>query len=316
MAVERKYERDVDLLLAEEFAINTEFAAAFLGLTKFAGRHAVVDEFWVSKSSNLGESDLIVVLKGADGDRFALLIEDKVDAPLQPDQAERYRLRADRDLAAGAYSDYEVMLCAPQHYIDSRSDLGGFDRLISLERIAAMLHQDGTLRGGYRARFLETAATRRVNSWAREIDIATDEFWAAGYLLATREFPILEMKKLKLTKNSTWINFRPHDFPTRPKRIYVSFKGDRGQIDLTFSNTAAYRFEPLVKALLDADMFVHQTKASAAIRIETEGFDIEAGIERELPKLRASFEASARLLSFYRRFRSELDIAVMDSASV
>ncbi len=90
MTVERKYERDVDLLLAEEFAVNPTFADRFKALTKFDGRNATVADFWVSKSNNLGESDLIVIYQRQDGHRFALLIEDKVDAPLQPDQAARY----------------------------------------------------------------------------------------------------------------------------------------------------------------------------------------------------------------------------------
>jgi hypothetical protein len=78
--VERMYERDVDLLLAEELDVNPAFANHIKSLTKFASEPATVAEFWVSKSNNLGESDLVVVYERSDGSRFALLIEDKVDA--------------------------------------------------------------------------------------------------------------------------------------------------------------------------------------------------------------------------------------------
>jgi hypothetical protein len=88
MPVERKYERDLDLLLAEEFAVNPTFAERFKALTKFGSEPATVADFWVSKSNSLGESDLIVVYQCDDGRRFALLIEDKVDANLQSNQAE------------------------------------------------------------------------------------------------------------------------------------------------------------------------------------------------------------------------------------
>lgn len=316
MTIERKYERDVDLLLAEEFAVNRTFAERFKALTKFASKTASVADFWVSKSNNLGESDLIVVYQSDDGERFALLIEDKVDAPLQPEQIARYRLRADRDRALGIYSDYEVVLCAPQHYIKARSDLGGFDQLISLEQIAEIIHAQGDPRANYRGSFLETAGTRRINAWSREDDAATNEFWDAAYELATREFPQLEMRRLKLTKDSSWINFRPHDFPTQPKRIYVSFKGDRGQIDLTFSNTTAYLFQPVITNLLDSDMSVHQTSASAVIRIETTGFRIADGVAVGMPKVRAAFEASSRLIALYRRARVELDQAAKAATPV
>jgi hypothetical protein len=179
MAIERRYERDVDLLLAEEFSVNPVFAERFKAATKFEGKTATVADYWVSKSNNLGESDLIVIYQTADGERFALLIEDKVDAPLQPDQAARYRQRADRDRKLGTYSDYEVILCAPRYYIDSRSDLDGFDKRIPLEQIAQMFNTPGDPRGDYRRNFLENAGTRRINAWSREDDVATNDFWNA-----------------------------------------------------------------------------------------------------------------------------------------
>ncbi len=248
MNIAKKYERDIDLLLAEEFTVNPSFAKQFKALTGFQTKEASVAEFWVSRSDKWGESDLIVVYESHLGERFALLIEDKVDAPLQPDQAQRYRLRADRDCTRGIYNEYEVVLCAPQYYIDNHSDLDGFDRRIPLERLAEIIRTQNDGRAEYRAKFLETAATKRINAWKREDDPATNEFWDSAYELATREFPELEMKKLKMTKNSTWVSLRPHDFPTQPKRIYLNLKGGRGQIDLTFSNTLASFFRRRFKS--------------------------------------------------------------------
>ena len=54
-------------------------------------------------------------------------------------------------------------------------------------------------------------------------------------------------------------------------------------------------------------MTVHQTSASAAVRIAVPGFQVSEGFNSALPKLRHAFEASCRLIEFYRRFRSELD---------
>jgi type III restriction enzyme len=68
----------VDLLLAEEFDVNPAFADHIKSLTKFAGEPVTVAEFWVSKSNNLGESDLVVAYRRSDGSRFALLIEDNL----------------------------------------------------------------------------------------------------------------------------------------------------------------------------------------------------------------------------------------------
>jgi hypothetical protein len=51
MAIERKYERDVDVLLAEEFEVSPSFAVWFLGrIDKFAQVEARVLEVAVLKS--------------------------------------------------------------------------------------------------------------------------------------------------------------------------------------------------------------------------------------------------------------------------
>jgi hypothetical protein len=314
LAVERKYERDIDLLLAEEFAVNPAFAKWFRSNTGFRDRTANVADLFVSKSTNLGESDLIVLFEEEAGRRFALLIEDKVDAPIQPDQAGRYRLRAEKDVRLGLYAEYAVILCAPRFYIESRPDLSVFDHRVSFEEIAAFfLQTEPTVREQYRAQFLATAATRRVNTWTREADETTDAFWEAAYQLATRDFPILEMKRLVVTKGSSWISFRPRDMPTQPKRTYISLKGDRGQIDLTFSNTIAHQFASVVSPWLNPGMAIHQTAASAAIRIETPGFRPDDGFDESLPKLREAFEASQRLIEFYRQHRPDLDQAAREA---
>ncbi|MEQ1934838.1 MAG: hypothetical protein ABL962_13345 [Fimbriimonadaceae bacterium] len=43
MPVERKYERDVDLVLAEEFAVNPAFAQTFKALTGFASEATPIE---------------------------------------------------------------------------------------------------------------------------------------------------------------------------------------------------------------------------------------------------------------------------------
>jgi hypothetical protein len=83
----RFYERDMDILLAEELQVSPAFANWFLSATNCANCKAgKVLEVAVSKSDNLGESDLVVLFESVDSkSRFALFIEDKIDAPLQPE---------------------------------------------------------------------------------------------------------------------------------------------------------------------------------------------------------------------------------------
>lgn len=316
MAVERKYERDIDLLLAEELSVSPAFADWLKAKTTIASVPASVVDVFVSKANNLSESDLIAIYELRDGSRFALMIEDKVDAPLQPQQAERYRMRAEQEIKLGTCASYAVLLCAPRYYLQHCGGVTDFDGCVAFEEIAEFLSVgEPTPRDLYRASFLRTAATRRVNNWVREIDEQTEEFWEAAYNLATREFPVLEMKRLKVTKDSTWITFRPRDMPTTPRHVYVSVKGDRGQMDLTFSGVTAQRFHEAVKHLLDADMSIHQTSASAAIRLEVSGFRIADGVEVGLPRVRSAFSSCGRLIEFYRHNREALDTAADQAAT-
>jgi len=314
MAVDRKYERDVDLLLAEEFSVNPEFADWFLAHTKFKGSDATVASVRVSLADKLGESDLVIHYRRDNGDHFALLIEDKVDAPLQPNQAARYRLRGERDRDQNTFADFEVLLCAPQNYIELRTDLDGFDRKVSLEDIADFfLRGAPSARARYRGDFLRTAVSRRLNTWQREPDDLTDAFWRAAHELAIKEFPILEMQPLTATKDTTWISLRPRDLPTRPKHVKVIIKGDRGLVDLTFADTRVDKFSPTVMPLSEPDFTVHQTNKSSAIRIRTPAFEIADGIDNGLPRVRSAFEASSRLIQFYRRHRAALDAAAQQA---
>lgn len=98
-----------------------------------------------------------------------------------------------------------------------------------------------------------------------------------------------------------------------PQRYYDSFKGDRGQIDLTFTGCIAHNFGPLVKTLLDQDMTIHQTGKSTAIRIQVEGFKVTEPWSPVEPIVRAAFSASERLVRFFRTNQHTLSVAAAAS---
>jgi len=208
VAVYRKFERDIDVLLAEEFAVSPAFSAWFLTHTRFSGADARVLDVYVSKTDSTGESDLVVVFEENGGDRrFALLIEDKIDAPLQPEQEVRYRLRAQAEMVCSDYSEAEIILCSPEAYSVARPSTAAFDGFVSYEAISGFLVEyDPTPRGAYRANFIATAALRSGNSWVKIDDDVTSAFWKEAHGIALREFPILEMNKPNLIKDSTWIS--------------------------------------------------------------------------------------------------------------
>jgi hypothetical protein len=134
----RIYERDVDVILAEEIYANKDFARWILSRTKsFCGANAHVIAVQVSLADETGESDLVVTFEKDDKSRIALLIEDKIDAVFQHEQLGRYRSRGQNGASNSHWGESEVMLCAPRAYIGKSPIAAEFDAAISYEEIAA-----------------------------------------------------------------------------------------------------------------------------------------------------------------------------------
>jgi hypothetical protein len=165
-------ETRLDLLLAEELAVNQPFVQWFVSKAtrKPAGWPAgdpescrVVLNVWEPEpEEHQGETDLHVLLRWKGGDEHPMLIEDKVFAAFQPAQGERYRGRAD---AQGGIA----ILVAPASY-PSPSTTDTFDGRVDIEDIAAFLRTssndhpaDSTAhhRLQWRAAMLQQLMTRR-----------------------------------------------------------------------------------------------------------------------------------------------------------
>jgi hypothetical protein len=72
--------------------------------------------------------------------RFALHVENKIDAPFAPYQAEDYSLRAAhmRNNRWVPYSDWTTLLIAPRRYVNrNASSSGQFDTVLTYEEVAS-----------------------------------------------------------------------------------------------------------------------------------------------------------------------------------
>lgn len=145
----RVYERHLDLILAEEFECRPDFFAWMLATIRGSDDPKFPDSAPSSvsvdvshdddialESGAFGENDLLVEATWANGTRVRLLVEDKLDAVLQPGQPERYVARA---AAHAALDDVDVALAvivAPAAYLERfADDLGGL-RSVSIDEIA------------------------------------------------------------------------------------------------------------------------------------------------------------------------------------
>lgn len=102
-------ERDIDLLILEELTVSDEFldwfSARLFGCTVYSAAagawHSVV-------AGDNRESDLLFIFLSQSGERIAILIENKIDAPPQPQQAKGYAAEALQGLIDWAGATHNI----------------------------------------------------------------------------------------------------------------------------------------------------------------------------------------------------------------
>ena len=105
-------ERDIDLLLLEEFHCSSEFTDWFcrsIGIEDVEfdkAWHSVTD---IDVKDKNGETDLILRVHNQ-GRRLGLFIENKIKAPEQDAQGTRYHIRAQRACEQGKIDEYETVM--------------------------------------------------------------------------------------------------------------------------------------------------------------------------------------------------------------
>lgn len=170
-------ERDFDRLFIEELAFDKEFYEAFaqaLGIDPLpiaSIRHSVYEDFG---GLARGETDIFVSFE----DGGALMIENKIDATFQPDQAARYRARATHHMIKGA--DVKTVLIAPAVYL-ATVPLNDWDLMCSYAMIADCLGKQSP-RSQWRRSILREAGNRAAKLQDMVISSASRKMASAELL--------------------------------------------------------------------------------------------------------------------------------------
>jgi hypothetical protein len=172
----------IDFFLEEEFSADPRFAKAFVAACEstlsFTGVEQVVRSSW----DKYGEADLIVVVTATtpSGEpvRLAILIEDKITAGFQPDQASRYHSRGADGVTNGLWSRFKAVLVAPFAYIPSKH---GFDAAVSLEEIKGWICIDDPARRLYKTAKIDEAISKKNATGVQIVDPDMTSFRTAYY---------------------------------------------------------------------------------------------------------------------------------------
>ena len=222
-------ERDIDLLLLEEFNVNPEFCRWFAGLCGLKEHNKSLGT-WRSVADNaLVESDLIHLFEDAQGQKQALMVENKIDAPQQPRQAERYLERGEKGINEGIWQAFTTCIIAPAKYLESK-DLSDYQNKISYEALKAWFSSQSGTSSQYRAKFISQAVDQAKKGYQRVAHPEMSAFGLGYEKLYQEQGKNLHLKKLKdRPVTNSWFEFA---MPHLPAKSYIVHQADMGFVKL------------------------------------------------------------------------------------
>lgn len=273
-------ERDIDLLIMEEFVSNKEFAKIFLDAVGIDCDY-IIDEVIHSKTdAELGESDVVIVLN-INEKRHAIHIEDKIDAIAMPRQHDRYDMRAQKDIAAGEYDSYSVLIVAPVKYLETNKEAKKYIHQVKYEQMREHFASKEDARSKYKLALLDRAIFEQKNGYQWEANPGVVSFCTAMNAYKKSKYPGLPDGTI-----SWW-----PVYPTLINEATVIFKANKGFCDLQFGHTEATDLLSRTKDYLCERMNVVQAGKSASVRIVVSPIWFENKFEDNLIEVDEALDA-------------------------
>lgn len=285
-------ERDIDLLLMEEFQISDEFVEWFCSnLNLHKARPAGA---WHSVSDTDGETDLLLrVLVG--GRRVGLLIENKINAPEQHRQAERYHIRGVRSREAGRFEDYLTVICAPQRYLDGLPSDSIYHHRMSYEAIAEWFDRSEGRRAEWRRQIMLEAIEQARRGYRMIVSATNTAFHMQYWEHLQGKHPRIRMQRPQDKGNkSNWIIMKGLDFPPGVK---LHHKVDQQVVELGFEGRHVEEILNLQPQWPDEILVVQKGK-TASLMIKVPSMDMTKSIFPQIAALEGVLQAAYRLMPF------------------
>jgi hypothetical protein len=303
-------ERDIDLLLLEEFLASVAFRHWFVA-TAAINELSLGDFLGANRSvtHSTGESDLEVRFSDSDGGTLVLLVENKIGASLQPQQAERYHARGDDYFAKGHCSRYRTVIVAPLAYFVSPAQLKGFQHRLSYEALIEWFEQAHSIgeRRHYKVAILRSAIEKATLGYDPVADAGVTGFFQTYWHKATELHPELGMRK-------------PMGRPSGSGRVYfktpelvaihadIAHKTSKGWVDLQLRGRGSRlaMVEAALGRLLEPGMTIESAMGSAAVRLQVPKLDRQDPATGQMSGIEAGVRAAKRLSDWALRHETSI----------
>jgi hypothetical protein len=268
-------ERDIDLLVLEELTVSREFAEWFFLENNLAlpiqnsarAFHSVSD-------AELGESDIVVLYENG----HAILVENKIGAIAQKNQAKRYRQRGEKGLLCKSWSSYSTCIIAPNNYLERTADARGYQTHISYERIRDWFGSHNTERHQFKRNLMHEAIEQNRRGYTNIPDARVTAFWKDYWDLATRDYPNLGMYQPgNKPANSSFIYFHPEALPGKFQLIH---KVDHGFVDLQVPGMAPM-IDKVTEIFSDLEIEIAVAGNSVVFRKQIQKMDISRSFREQ-----------------------------------
>ena len=275
-------ERDMDMLFLNALCTDKGFMKLFLKKTDLPKTDYSLKEVYLSKADKDGESDITVIVEIEDR-RYALLIEDKIDALAMPDQQLRYTIRGDKAVTKQEYDEYRDFIVCSKRYYEFNEEAKKYTHFVSYEECVEYFEKSDSMMAEVWAQQIKQAITKSRKHSETEINEGANRFFNKYIDYQELNYPKLTLRTER-GSNGWWAHYT-----TRYKNVYVYHKIPQGYVDLTFprsaekmdglSNIARTLNEALAKDLANhglKQITVLPTGKAGVLRIEVPKFDMKA----------------------------------------
>lgn len=291
-------ERDIDLLLMEEFHVSEGFVRWFAEQVGEEG--AIPDGAWHSLSDTDGETDLLLRVR-CGHERIGILIENKVGAPEQNEQAERYHLRGIRSREAGRFDRYVTVMCAPSRYLSGMSSDSVYQFRVPYEVIAEWFAGASDKRSQWRHEIMREAIEQGRRGYTMAVNEANSRFHLDYWTHLTRNHPQLHMAKpgYKGSKSS-WIIMKCNAFP---KGVKLHHKIDQQTVEIGFERTLIDEILSIQPTWPD-EIRVMQKGKTASLVMDAPRIDMSLPFGEQVEAMEEALRLAQRLAEYATLMRN------------
>ena len=300
-------ESEVDSLVVEEVFSSPEFQTWLLKKLSINENAKFIGAWKNVRLVTSSECDIVIEFH-INNKKIAILIEDKINAPEQPQQAERYHKTGKSLLRLKEYDEYRTCLLSPKDYYKDDAPMEKYEKRISYEDVLEWFEkQTDTKRIQFKKMVLKNGIERARTGYEQPTDEWTNNFFKYYFKLGRETHPELALKYKQLSSEASWVDIKPTFFPSNIKIVH---KGDRGFVDLQINKLTINvdEFKKAMEGKLGDNMTVEQTGKSTSVRITVNQLPQVSTMkspEMYRDDLILAFNAAGELTKWYSDFKNE-----------